>query len=546
MLHRSHASILVLLLGLSVSAQPAGRTVDLGALEERVKRAATRAIRATVSVWNGGGGSGVIVSPDGWVLTAAHVLKKPGGKVQVVLHNGKPLTAKSMGRIGRSDAALVKITAKGRWPWAPMGTSDDVKRGALCLSTGTPMGYLRGRTSPLRLGTVLDQNEHYLRTSCTLDRGDSGGPLFDINGVVIGVNSRIGSSLTKNYHVPVGVFRDKWERLVAGEKIDDVKPPPNGRVTEPPRLRNPVTPWRSTQPVRAAITDVVRRGRQSVVAIESSDGRKVLGTVVAEDGWIVTKASELGRRATCRVGKKRFTLETVHVSRAHDLVVVKVDQTLVPVELSSRPKYEPGMFLLTALATGKTKIGVVGSGPMRIRNLGGYLGASFENADGAGARVKEVKPRGAAFKAKLVKGDVLLALDDQPIKTGADLRSRLRRIDPGTSVVFRYRRGKQERTVTLRMGSRRDTLPKHLAPAPGDPFSRLRLSTKRSGFRKALQHDTALLPSECGGPVFDLNGACVAINLARASRHASLAVPAAEVKRVVADARRAVKKRGGK
>ena len=76
----------------------------------------------------------------------------------------------------------------------------------------------------MRVGRILSVDpESALHTDCTLIGGDSGGPLFDMEGSVIGVHSRIGGSLTMNLHVPVAAYHDSWERLVAGDDFDSTR-----------------------------------------------------------------------------------------------------------------------------------------------------------------------------------------------------------------------------------------------------------------------------------------------------------------------------------
>jgi serine protease Do len=74
-----------------------------------------------------------------------------------------------------------------------------------------------GRSPVVRLGRILDASSSTIRTDCTLVGGDSGGPLFDLNGNVIGIHSRIGATLQSNIHVPIDTYRETWDRLVASE-----------------------------------------------------------------------------------------------------------------------------------------------------------------------------------------------------------------------------------------------------------------------------------------------------------------------------------------
>src|SRR4030095_1140333 len=101
--------------------------------------------------------------------------------------------------------------------FAEMGASDAVKYRQWCLATGHPGGYQEDRQAVLRLGRVSDNESGAIVTDCTLVGGDSGGPLFDLDGRVIGINSRIGQNLAANMHVPVNTYRSSWERMAKGE-----------------------------------------------------------------------------------------------------------------------------------------------------------------------------------------------------------------------------------------------------------------------------------------------------------------------------------------
>jgi serine protease Do len=112
---------------------------------------------------------------------------------------------------------MIQITEKAEFPHVEMGDLDGIHRGSWCLALGHPGGFQKERQPVLRLGRVLDKTTSYLRTDCTLVGGDSGGPLFDMQGHVIGIHSRIGGAITANIHVPVDTYRDTFDRLAAAE-----------------------------------------------------------------------------------------------------------------------------------------------------------------------------------------------------------------------------------------------------------------------------------------------------------------------------------------
>ncbi len=232
-------------LALAWSAAPApgweaARTTSPDSVEElkdfqsKVKATTTKVTPATVGLLVGAGaGSGVIVSDDGLILTAAHVIGVPDTDVIVVLADGTRVRAKSLGLNSKFDSGMAKITGKvpktaswpgadkGKWPKADLGASKVLKKGQWVISLGHHGGPKQDRTPPLRVGRYEYTNnvEKFLRSDCTLVGGDSGGPLFDLDGRVIGIHSRIGPFIEMNMHVPVDTFKDEWDKLLAGEDI---------------------------------------------------------------------------------------------------------------------------------------------------------------------------------------------------------------------------------------------------------------------------------------------------------------------------------------
>lgn len=197
---------------------------DLRAMERHMQLLSERVLSATVGVQVGSAqGSGVIVSSDGYVLTAAHVIGKSGLRAQIYLPDGRRVGARTLGTYRTMDAGLLKIEPSpndpaAEWPHVSMGNSTGTALGQWCLAMGHPGGIQNGRQPSLRLGRVLSFNpNNALSTDCTLIGGDSGGPLFDMQGRVIGIHSRIGGQLTANLHVPINTFRESWDRLVRGD-----------------------------------------------------------------------------------------------------------------------------------------------------------------------------------------------------------------------------------------------------------------------------------------------------------------------------------------
>lgn len=211
---------------------------ELRALESKVKSVTEKVMPCTVGLLVGqGAGSGVIVSDSGLVLTAAHVIGKPGEPCRVVLADGTRVAGKSLGVNSKLDSGMVQITDKppegvrwpgveaGKWPVAELGKSADLKKNQWLISLGHHGGPRPGRTPPLRLGRFdyFSKSDQTLKTDCTLVGGDSGGPLFDLNGKLVGIHSKIGVFLEYNMHVPIDAFRPEWDQLAGGAVLG--KPP---------------------------------------------------------------------------------------------------------------------------------------------------------------------------------------------------------------------------------------------------------------------------------------------------------------------------------
>lgn len=200
---------------------------ELRALELQQSMVAKAIERVTVNVQQGAAqGSGVIITPDGYVLTAAHVAGGKDRDAWVILSDGNRVRARTLGMNRDKDAGLLKIIEERAepWPHATIGRSSDLSEGQWCIAAGHPGGWKPERGAVIRVGRILsigynrkESGAHTLFTDCALIGGDSGGPLFTLEGKLIGIHSRIGTDVTDNMHVPVDVFASSWDRMVKKE-----------------------------------------------------------------------------------------------------------------------------------------------------------------------------------------------------------------------------------------------------------------------------------------------------------------------------------------
>jgi serine protease Do len=200
---------------------------DLKAIERHVEVLVKRVSLATVAVRNGDStGSGVVISEDGFILTVAHLCVEPRREVHITFPDGRRARGKTLGTNHERDAGLIQITDPGPWPHAEVADFSEARAGDWVLALGHPGGFDPQRSVVVRLGRIVSLGRGLLQSDCTISAGDSGGPLFDMSGRVIGIHSQISNSTAQNFHVPITTFLDSWDRLANGESWGEDRPAP--------------------------------------------------------------------------------------------------------------------------------------------------------------------------------------------------------------------------------------------------------------------------------------------------------------------------------
>jgi S1-C subfamily serine protease len=215
------------------ATQPEALCPAAAALEQQTLGIAHKCIATTVGLLiapeNGPGietGSGVLVSADGLILTAGHMFEQPGTKFTVRFVDGRVFHGISLGMDHAADSAMARIAdpaPSGGWPFSPLAPADSAKVGDWVLTTGNPGGLVIDRNPPLRLGRVTGHTARTLQTNLAIEPGDSGGPVFDLDGRVVGINSRIitgdrGDPAPKEFitlQVPISLYSSRWDDLLA-------------------------------------------------------------------------------------------------------------------------------------------------------------------------------------------------------------------------------------------------------------------------------------------------------------------------------------------
>ncbi|MFP6866253.1 MAG: trypsin-like peptidase domain-containing protein [Roseibacillus sp.] len=195
---------------------------DLLKIQEALQSSLPRTRKATVGIDMGGGaGSGVIVSEDGIVLTAAHVSGGVGKELSIILEDGTKYQATSLGLVANTDAAMMKINEEGTYSYVEIDSKDTAQLGDWVFALGHSGGFDKERGIGVRIGRLVRMADQTIQSDCNLIGGDSGGPLFDMKGRLIGIHSRVGGVLEQNMHVPIREFLRNWEMMKESEFVGE-------------------------------------------------------------------------------------------------------------------------------------------------------------------------------------------------------------------------------------------------------------------------------------------------------------------------------------
>lgn len=194
--------------------------LELKEMETKLKNLVAKnspAVVALIGEKTSGSGSGVVVSAEGLILTAAHVTRG-NEEMIVVFPNGKQVRCKVLGADYTRDVGLAQIKDEGTYQFAEIGDSDKLEATTIVVALGHPGGFDIRRTPPVRIGRIsLKDMGGFLVSDCTLVGGDSGGPLFDLEGKVVGIHSSISESLSFNRDAPVSAAKAGWEKMLEGK-----------------------------------------------------------------------------------------------------------------------------------------------------------------------------------------------------------------------------------------------------------------------------------------------------------------------------------------
>ena len=297
--------------------------------------------------------------------------------------------------------------------------------------------------------------------------------------------------------------------------------------------------YRTTGPAVVAAFEAQRLIIQKSSAI-ICDGRSeaVCGVVISPDGDILTKASELQdiKKLNIIVDDKKYPdVKIIAVDPRWDVAHVKIDASgLTPVT------YAP----TSAVAQGTWVVANGGSTRSHRRVLAGIISAKIREISTAGGgalgvilkpdvkelEISEVENKSGAKEAGLQQGDVIVAIDGNKVSKLEELGAALKDCKAGTTAKITYRRNNEETTIDVRLMARSEMTQEmsNNDQMSGD------YSARRSGFPRILQHDILGAASIVGGPLLDLDGRCIGMNIARANRAESFAIPVEDLQAIAA------------
>jgi len=386
-----------------------------------------------------------------------------------------------------------------------------------------------------------------------MEPGDSGGPLFDYLGRVVGLHSAIDVSESDNFEVPVDLYRKYWTALNKEETYKEYPQLKDTVGTDPlidkiitvPGLQKPERNFTSLSsklstyslPVKSSIDGVVQTVFGTLFSLKGSTFDKKFDN----KSIVVSKNSMVGEAPVVEWKGKKIAAKVIVRDKENDLILLSMDwkgnSGIKVVDLSSDTLglEQLGKFLISPLTGDTSKISVLGSREISLPKIASsaYLGTEIGMKQGW-VTLTDIRQGSPAAEIGLKSGDQVLNLNGVNIETADDFSGALKKYWPGDKIKIKVMRADSSRSVdiTLVKEVALGTRPQHHSGHPADLFAGGK-SGRRDGFTKVLVHDAVLRPEQCGGPVFDAEGRFYGINIARYSRTSSLIIPSQSIVRLI-------------
>jgi len=366
-------------------------------------------------------GSGVVISPDGYIVTNNHVVEG-AVDIRVTTTTRRILKAKLVGTDPLTDLAVLKVDAKDL-PSVPWGDSAEVRPGQTVLAFGNPFGLrftvTRGIVSAVNRANPDASDPHkpgqFIQTDAAINQGNSGGPLVDARGEVIGINTFLispsGSFSGMGFAIPSQIVRPTVETLIR-----------DGKVTHA-HIGVGIS---DVTPENAKFFDDSNASGAVVTQVEpDSPGAKAglkIGDVITRiDNQKVTDAGELQATVAQKGPGAKVTLEVLRDGKG----------TTIPVTLEAMDNRAAAGSGNSEEGQGKTRWGI------GLNDLTPDLRDQLQApSDLHGALVEQVQPGSSADNAGLQRGDVILEVNRHKVETAADVQQELNKVPKGQDALI--------------------------------------------------------------------------------------------------------------
>ena len=385
-------------------------------------------------------GTGFIISSDGYVLTNHHVVDG-ADTVRIRLADRREFTAKVVGSDEQSDVALLKIAATGL-PALRMGDSKTLKSGQWVVAIGSPFGLDHSVTAGIvsavgRANPYADQRYvPFIQTDVAINRGNSGGPLLDTRGQVVGINSQIfsnsGGYQGVSFAIPIDVAMNAVEQLKTTGKVS------RGQlgVQIQPMSREAAKALGLSGPSGALVANVEPGSAAQKAGILRQD---VISSV---NGQAINDSSDLPPIIGAMAPGTKVTLEVVRDGKPRTLTAVLslLDERAAGTSMSTDDRNDPNPG--QAAVAQANALGIVGEDldDAQRRQLGLQAGEGVLIA-----RVESLSAREAGLRP----GDVILAVGRNDVGSASALNAQLRGVNAGQAVMLLVRRGGGTQYVTV-------------------------------------------------------------------------------------------------
>lgn len=369
-------------------------------------------------------GSGFIVTADGYILTNSHMVED-ANKISVQLPDGREFAAKKIGSDPSTDIALIKIESK-ELPYLTLADSTQVEIGEWVVAIGNPLGLQATVTAGVisakgRSDLDITLVEEFFQTDAAINKGNSGGPLVNLKGDVVGMNTAIvsntGGYMGISFAISSNLLKEVMNELLTTGKLD------RGflGVALQPIDNDLALALGLDKPKGALIADVLPNGPADKAGLKSGD--------------VITKVNGI-EIETAGVLKKSISL-----MRPGQKVALTILRSGKPIELEATIGSYP--------QEGKAGIDATNSFGMSVEPLTAELAKRFELTTTVGLLVVQIDPTGSAYAAGIRPGNVIVAVNSTPVSSVEELSKICASVEKGKKVLLQVRVGTHNHYVSL-------------------------------------------------------------------------------------------------